>query len=175
MAEEWRQIVSALADPVRRAVYASVVLGVEREGAAVPVDPGTPGTPGIPGIPAKKRERALAALVRAGLIEAAGDGYVAAESGLRDLLAASATPTRAGVDRFVRDGRIEQYPARPADRDALLAWAAGRVVAQDEALSEKEINARLEEMTGDVATLRRYLVDARLISRSADGAKYRRA
>jgi hypothetical protein len=162
VAEEWREVVAALADPVRRAVYAAVVLGASAE-SGVEHD-----------IPAKKRERALAALVRAGLIEPSGDGYIATETALRQLLAASATPTREGVDRFVRDGRIEQYPARPSDRAAVLEWAAGRVLSAGEVLTEREINDRLERVTGDVATLRRYLVDERLVARSADGAEYRR-
>jgi hypothetical protein len=49
MADDWRRIIATLADPVRRQVYASVVLDV-------PID-----------LPPKKREKALA--VRDGRIE----------------------------------------------------------------------------------------------------------
>jgi len=157
MTDDWRRIIATLADPVRRQVYASVVLDVEVE------------------VPPKEREKALAALTAAGLLLPAGDGYSVNPHAFTPLLAASPTVTRAGVDRFVRDGRIEQYPVRADDRLELLTWARDRAVPDIDELSERALNERLGEMTGDVASLRRYLVDAGLVTRDADGRRYRRA
>jgi hypothetical protein len=157
MTDDWRRIIATLADPVRRQVYAGVVLDVE-------VD-----------VPSKKREKALAALTAAGLLLAAGDDYAVNPDAFASLLAASPAVTRAGVDRFVRDGRIEQYPVRADDRFTLLTWVRDRALPDDAELSERELNDRLGELTGDIASLRRYLVDAGLVTRDAAGRRYRRA
>jgi hypothetical protein len=151
MAEEWRRAVAALADPTRRAVYAGLILGAE-------VD-----------IPSKKRETALAALEAAGLI--ARDGTVI-DDAFKELLALEPAVTKTGIDRFIKDGRIEQYPARPGDRAEVLDWAAGQLLKKGETLTEREINERLDALTKDVATLRRYLVDAGLVVRDSAGAGY---
>jgi len=157
MADDWRRIIATLADPVRRQVYAGVILDV-------PVD-----------VPRRKREKALAALVAAGLLTESGDRFVAADDAFVALLAASPVVTRAGIDRFVRDDRIEQYPVRADDRLELLAWARDQALPDTAELSEQSLNERLAELTTDVAALRRYLVDAGLVARDADGRRYRRA
>ncbi|HEY2644550.1 MAG TPA: DUF2087 domain-containing protein [Galbitalea sp.] len=154
MAEDWRRIIATLADPTRRLVYASIV-------ADVAVD-----------IPPKKREKALAALSAAGLIVASGDGFVASETVFAELLTQAPAVTRTGIERFIRDGRIEQYPARPTDRDEVLAWAATQALKPGEVLTERALNERLLAMTDDVASLRRYLVDAGLVVRDAAGSGY---
>jgi hypothetical protein len=157
MTDDWRRIIATLADPVRRQVYASVVLDVE-------VD-----------VPPKKREKALAALTAAGLLVAVGDGFSVNPDAFTSLLAASPAVTRVGVDRFVRDGRIEQFPVRADDRLELFTWARDRALPDAAELSERELNDRLDELTDDVASLRRYLVDAGLVTRDAAGRQYRRA
>ena len=152
MSNHWRRVAAALADDERRAVYAQLVLGV-------------------PGVPGARREKAIAPLRGAGLID--DDGSVDGEVFAR-LLAEHPAETKQGVDRWLRDGRINQYPARPAQRLELLAWAAERVAAPGEVLTERQVNERLETLTTDAATLRRYLVDAALLERSPDGSAYRR-
>jgi hypothetical protein len=154
MAEDWRRVVASLADPTRRLVYASLITDVA-------VD-----------IPPKKRDKALAALSAAGLIVASGDGYAVSETVFADLLAQAPAVTRTGIERFIRDGRIEQYPARPTDRDEVLAWAAAQALEPGDVLTERALNERLLAMTDDVASLRRYLVDAGLVIRDAAGAVY---
>jgi len=148
---EWRRIVAALDNPYRRAVYAEAVLG-------------------LPGEPTAKRERAMSALRGAGLVDASG----AAITGVfAQLLAEHPPVTRSGVDRWVRDGMIHSYPAKSADRDELLKWAAGHIPGGQ--LTEAEVGEHLAAVTTDVATLRRYLVDAGLLHRNADGTSYTRA
>ena len=144
-------MVAALADPGRRAVYAGLVLGTDD------------------GIPGKQRAKALASLQSAGLI--AADGTVNADA-FKNLLALEPAVTRTGIDRFIKDGRIETYPARPTDRAEILEWAAAQVLRPGETISEKEISERLESIVKDFVSLRRYLVDAGLVTRDADGTAY---
>ena len=154
MADDWRRIAATLADPVRRRAYASVVLGL-------PID-----------LPPKKLDKAIAALVAAGLVVADGETYVIVDDAFSALLAASPAITRTGVDRFVRDGRITQYPVRADDRLQLLTWARDRAFPDSTELSERDLGERLADLTSDVAALRRYLVDAGLVVRDAYGRRY---
>jgi hypothetical protein len=160
MADDWRRIAATLADPVRRRIYASIVLGLPTEATG------------------KKRDKAIAALLAAGLVTAGPDSevnaYVVVEDAFSVLLAASPAVTRTGVDRFVRDGRIEQYPVRADDRLEVLAWARDRALPDASELSESDLGERLGELTSDVAALRRYLVDSGLMVRDTDGRRYRR-
>jgi hypothetical protein len=74
---------------------------------------------------------------------------------------------------FVRDDRLLAIPAKPKKRDLLLPWILERCFPEDRDYEEKEVNQRLALLHRDVAALRRYLVDARLITR--DAGIYRRA
>ena len=123
---------------------------------------------------ARTRQAALAKLAAAGLVEPDPHGHLrVSEDRLRATLRQSAPPPLAGPERFLsRDGRITDYPARTADRNALLELIAARAVAPGESLPERELGERLARFTDDVATLRRYLVDANLLSRLGDGSGY---
>ncbi|MDM4762747.1 DUF2087 domain-containing protein [Galbitalea sp. SE-J8] len=149
MTQEWRRVAAVLADEVRRHAYAELVLGV-------------PTT-----LSPREHRRALAALESAGLV---ADGAVVPDAFAR-LLAEDAPAARRGVDRWLRDGRIEQYPTRVVERDELLAHVAGRLPARD--LSEGELTTALGVVADDPVTLRRYLVDAEYLVRSPDGSVYR--
>jgi hypothetical protein len=154
---DWRAVLALLANTDTRAVFAEVA------GPALP--------------PGAARERAVGKLLAAGLLERDRAGaLVVATARLRATLREAAPTVTTGVERFLsRDGRLVDYPARWRDRFELLQLVAGRTLAEGEDLSEKELGARLERYTTDVATLRRYLVDAGLLHRSPDGASYRRA
>jgi hypothetical protein len=76
------------------------------------------------------------------------------------------------VGRFVADGRIAAYPARLGKRLQVLAWAADKVLRPGERIDEPQLNLRMAPLTDDPATLRRYLVDAGLITRLPDGTGY---
>jgi hypothetical protein len=137
--------VAALARPDRRRAYAALVLGL-------PVDD----------------QRAVANLRAAGLVD--DDGVV--EGRFAELLAADAPVVRTGIERFVIDGRIAQYPAKPTDRAAVLHWAARRALEPGETVDEKTVTDRLAAVADDPASLRRYLVDAGLIARDPSGSAY---
>lgn len=151
--ERWRGVVAALLDPRARRVLAELIV----------VDDITPPSP-------VERTRAIGTLRKAGLIDA--DGRID-DGALRALLAERA-PAPTGVDRWLRDGRIDSWPADAGDRDELLAWAIDRVIGADETLDERTVTDRAAALTRDPLRLRRALVDAGLVAREADGTDYRR-
>jgi hypothetical protein len=156
MAEEWRRVVAALGNAESRRSYAEVVLGIEPD-------------------PSKRGERARTILAAAGLIRQDSDGaWRPNDDTLPALLATPSRPVAEGIDRFLRDGRIDRFPSSTIERLNLLGWAAESTLAADESLSERELNARLGQITDDVALLRRYLVDHGVLSRTPDGSSYRR-
>lgn len=156
----WRRVTAALANRAARTAYAQIVLGEDV----------------LPGMKEQRRERAIAILLEAGLVEPAGsDAYQASETIFRELL--SQQPKRrpkTGVDRFLRLGRIDRYPASAADRRELLAWIVNEAIQPGEELAERQVNERLLSYTEDVVLLRRYLVDFGLLERTASGSSYAR-
>ena len=155
MTNEWRRVVASLANAERRAVYASVVLGVS-------VD-----------VPPARLAKAQAALADAGLLMLHADGSATVvERAFDDLLALDPEPKREGVQRFIRDGRIERFPMKPGERLEVLRWVVGEL--DDGPWAETSLNDALERFHPDVAALRRYLVDAELLERAPDGSRYYR-
>ncbi len=154
---DWRSVLALLANADTRSALAEL---------SAPVS-----------LTTRSRQLALAKLAAAGLVESDPDGHPrVAEARLRATLRDSAPPSLTGPERFLsRDGRLADYPARAADRTALLELIVMRVVSAGESLPERELGERLARYTDDVATLRRYLVDAGLLSRLGDGSGYRLA
>jgi hypothetical protein len=70
------------------------------------------------------------------------------------------------IDAFFRDGRLVSIPARQAKRLFVLRELRERCFAEDRDYPEKEVNMRLALIHPDVAALRRYLVDSKLMARS---------
>jgi hypothetical protein len=130
-------------------------------------------------LPEAATARALGQLLRAGIVSQASTGlHVDLGAFARAAREASperqrpslddATPEQAAVLRnFVdADGRIRELPARAAKRELVLEYVAGRIDA-DRDYSEREINDALVAIYDDHVTLRRYLIDAGLLTRSA--------
>lgn len=156
----WRRVMAALANNDARTAYAKIVLGA---------DP-------LADLSGQRRTRAIAALLDSGLVEQnACGGLEAPASIFRDLL--SQQPRRqpqTGLERFMRLGRIERYPANVAERRELLAWIAGEAIKPGEHLTERQVNERLLSYTDDVVLLRRYMVDFGLLQRTPSGSSYSR-
>ena len=74
---------------------------------------------------------------------------------------------------FVVDGRLASIPAQEKKRGVVLRYLLESCFPEDREYPEKEVNQRLALFHRDVAALRRYLVEARLMTRSA--GIYRRA
>lgn len=84
-----------------------------------------------------------------------------------------ATPEQARVLRnFVEDGRLKSIPVRAAQRRVVLEYLATQFDADAE-YTEPQVNEVLQRFHEDYASLRRYLVDERLLAR--DRGRYRRA
>jgi hypothetical protein len=157
MAEEWRRVVAALANPELRLTWARLVAGASEADATAGLSPA-------------RRRKVLAALRGAGLVDA--DAFPRT-SVFAEALAAAPLPAQpTGPERFLREGRIAQYPASQAERRELLALVAGRAFRSGEVLDEREVNARLAAFHDDVAVLRRYLVDVGLLVRTRSGSSY---
>ena len=70
------------------------------------------------------------------------------------------------IRAFFRDGRLVSIPARQGKRLVILRELRERCFAEDRDYREKDVNMRLALVHPDVAALRRYLVDAKLMARS---------
>jgi hypothetical protein len=68
---------------------------------------------------------------------------------------------------FVRDGRLVSIPAKPKKRELLLSFILEQSFPEDRGYEEREVNQRLGLLHPDVAALRRYHVDAGLMTREA--------
>ena len=91
-------------------------------------------------------------------------GIIAAMNALGDL------PSE--LRRYVRGGRISVIPARRAPRLLLLDQVA-QAFEPGLRYSELAVNEILKSVYDDHATLRRYLVDEELLSRTPDGTYWR--
>lgn len=160
---DWRPLIAALANADARRVFAEVELGrpLDEVGA---------------GLSPSRRQRALDAATRAGLITVDEDtASVAADRFTRALRDAPARPPRTGVDRFLdAEGRIDRYPSSSADRAELFRHVAATVLAPGEVVDEAELGERLQRFGDDTAALRRHLVDSGLVGRTASGSSYSR-
>jgi len=76
------------------------------------------------------------------------------------------------IHSFIRDGRLTTIPARERRRQVVYQYLRDQVFTEDRAYPEKEVNQRLALFHPDVATIRRGMVDAGLVTR--DGGEYRR-
>lgn len=74
---------------------------------------------------------------------------------------------------FIVDGRLASIPATEKKRAAILRYLLGACFAEDRDYPEKEGNQRLALFHPDVASLRRRLVDSKLMTRV--GGVYRRS
>ncbi|MCB9688981.1 MAG: metalloregulator ArsR/SmtB family transcription factor [Alphaproteobacteria bacterium] len=132
----------------------------------------------------------LARLSEAGLVTATVDGhyhvYALAPERLHEMSRRLASPeplsveVDAAADAWDRkvvntfagpDGRFTKLPMQRKKLQAILrhvmrAFEAGRTY------SDKEVNARLREFCDDTATLRRGLVDYRMMAREPDGSRW---
>ncbi|MEO9248293.1 DUF2087 domain-containing protein [Citricoccus nitrophenolicus] len=163
---DWKPILAALGNEAARAVFALATLGE--------LDADTRS-----GLNAKE-QKSVAGWLALGVLTEQPDGSVtvdgaAVRAPLTALAASGTGKARAGVGRFLVAGhgpRIEAMPAAPAERADLLTWVRDHALAVDEVLTESQLNQRLHVFHPDVAMLRRYLVDASLLERTAAGTEY---
>ncbi|MGX4735351.1 DUF2087 domain-containing protein [Kitasatospora griseola] len=87
-------------------------------------------------------------------------------------MSANETPT--ALAAFFTDGRLTSIPRKPARRTALLDHLAQSLFEPDRSYSEREVNEALLTVHTDTSMLRRYLIEAQLLTRTRDGSSYRR-
>ena len=87
-------------------------------------------------------------------------------------LAADPALTAKTLRAFIRDGRLVSIPAREKRRLIVYRYLRDQIFVEDRDYPEAEVNQRLALWHQDVATIRRGMVDAGLVTRHA-GA-YRR-
>lgn len=158
---EWRRVIAALAHPDMRRVVA--LLALEQNP-----------TEYLSTLAPSRRRHIVDGLHKAGLITEVDGALTLRDAAFTELLAQNAPTKPTGIDRFVRDGRIERYPSRADERLSLLEWAADRVLQPGESVDERTVTDRLAALTDDPAALRRYLVDAAIVERRLDGSEYAR-
>ncbi len=73
---------------------------------------------------------------------------------------------------FIRDGRLVSIPSREKRRLVIYAYLRDAVFTEDRTYPEREVNQRLALFHSDVATIRRGMVDAGLVTR--ESGEYRR-
>ncbi len=86
---------------------------------------------------------------------------------------------RRALKRLLANGRLTALPKRPADQELLVAMASSRIEAH-RSFHEREVNERLrtwletisEPFGIDHVTLRRMLVDSRILIRTSSGSTY---
>jgi hypothetical protein len=163
-------VVGLLAEPDRLRVFAALVLGARTAadvGRAANLDQRAVG-------------RALRRLEDGGLVDRTGDEYVPMSELFKQIArtaAPSATPQDHGyadqrveavLRAFIRDGRLTGLPAQAGRRQMLFEHIA-QSFEPGRTYSEAEVNTILRAWTeggaSDHVTLRRYLVDAGLLSR----------
>jgi hypothetical protein len=76
------------------------------------------------------------------------------------------------IRAFIRGDRLASIPARDRKKRVILRFLLDRVFPDLEPVDERDVNMRLALWHPDVASLRRYLVDAGLVTRV--GMVYRR-
>lgn len=163
---DWKPILAALGNEAARTVFALACLGDLDADTRAGLN--------------SREQKSVAGWLSLGVLteDAAGavtvDG-AALRAPLTAPVAAGAGKVRAGVGKFLVGGRgprIEAMPAGEAGRTELLMWVRDHALAADEVLSEAQLSQRLHVFHPDVAMLRRYLVDASLLERTAAGTEY---
>jgi len=167
-------VIGLLAEPDRLRTFAALVLGARTAAEAAQ----------RAGLDPRAAGNALRRLEAGGLVELSGEEYTPVLEVFKDIARTAAPPAKVEdhgyadqrvesvVRTFVRDGRLVAMPAQAGRRQAVLehvvqSFEPGRTYP------EAEVNAILRAWTeggeSDHVTLRRYLVDAGLLSRDGNG------
>ncbi|MFI1102237.1 DUF2087 domain-containing protein [Streptomyces melanogenes] len=93
--------------------------------------------------------------------------------------AEATSPHTAGNSRAVTTlfshGRLTAIPRKAARREQLLVHLKETLFEPGRQYTEREVNEALLTVHDDYPALRRYLITAGLLTRTRDGASYRRA
>jgi hypothetical protein len=77
-----------------------------------------------------------------------------------------------GLAALFSGGRLTAIPRKAARREQLLLHLAETLFDRDRDYAEHEVNTMLLTVHDDCSALRRYLVEAGLLTRTPDGSRY---
>lgn len=157
-------LVGLLAEPERLRVAAAVVLGARTPSAIVAAT----------GLDVRVVAKAVQRLESGGLISSGADGIVLHDEVFKEVASSVVAPAAEHEDQvlraFVRGGRLVRFPTQAAKRQAVLEHVA-QSFEPGRRYPEVDVNAVLrawcEGGEADHVALRRYLIDAGLLSRDA--------
>lgn len=174
MGSEAARLLGLLAEPDRLKVVAAIVLGARTVDAIVRAT----------GLEAKVVEQALSRLTSGGLVSGSRSSLTLDEDELRAAVRSAAEEREAGeklglppaasdvLRRFVRNGRLVSIPMARSKRLVILDHLS-QEFEPGWRYTEADVNEILSDYHGDVAALRRYLVDEGFMAR--EGGEYWRA
>ncbi|MGR6319587.1 DUF2087 domain-containing protein [Micromonospora soli] len=160
-------LAGALADDRRRVVFAAIVLG----------DADLPAVAARTGLPTRDVATAVRRLVDVGVVADDGTGLRVdgqwlreqVRAGGRPAAAPAASPQEAILRTFLRDGVLTRLPAQRGRRRILLEHITERSFEPGVRYPERAVDDALRAWCdgggADHVTLRRYLVDDRLLAR----------
>lgn len=169
MALTSQQLVRLLAAPDRRRVVAALVLAEQPMSASELATTAR--------LDLRSVVDAADRLANAGLLRTLNDTYELDESLFQQAARAEADPAPPSVfgdepddvarvlDLAFTDGKLVQWPAKRSKRLIVLDHLSQRFDI-GKRYNETEVNDRLRPFNGDVATMRRYLVDEQFLDRS---------
>ncbi|MFC0582747.1 DUF2087 domain-containing protein [Micrococcoides hystricis] len=152
-------VLAALAHPVCREVFAQVELGTFQMSEE--------DNPNV--------AKALSQLQRAKLIVLDKSGFSVNAGIFKELLNQDEAKKADGnetVVKFMREGRISQFPAKQNDREKLMRLVAAAVFSSGQHLTETQVDERLSRYHEDTAFMRRFMVDNMIVGRANDGSEY---
>jgi hypothetical protein len=164
-------VAGLLAEPDRLRAYAAIVLGAHR----------TDEIADRAGLPVAVAQKAVRRLEAGGLVTSGPDGVQVVEGAFKDAVRADQPEEPAPLDddprrnavlkSFIKNGRLALMPTHPAKLRIVLEHLA-KSFEPERSYPEQEVNEILTAWHDDYATLRRYLVDAGLLTR--ENAIYQR-
>jgi hypothetical protein len=75
------------------------------------------------------------------------------------------------LETFFEDGQLVKLPKKEK-RKVIIFLELIELFKEEKVYSEKEINEVIQTVHSDFATIRRYLIDFKLLERSVDGKEY---
>lgn len=75
------------------------------------------------------------------------------------------------LETFFQEGRLVKLPKKEK-RKAIIFLELIKTFEENKIYSEKEVNEVIKAIHDDFATIRRYLIDFKLLERSIDGKEY---
>ncbi len=74
-------------------------------------------------------------------------------------------------DNFIKEGKMSVFPSKERKKYIILSYFI-KLFESDVVYTEKQVNEIIKNVYEDYATIRRYLVDYKILSRTTDCKQY---